>query len=176
MQTGKWDTTKIDIVSDISSIPVNDRSFEYVLCTEVLEHVPDPIIALQEMVRILEPKGKIIITVPFCSLTHFAPYHYSTGLSLFWFKKHLPDLGCIILEAIPNGSWFDYIAQEIWRLPYIGSNYSKKILGFIALLFSLPLLVLLRIMKVYDKGSSELLTFGWHIVAQKDSIIIDHNL
>ena len=47
MQTGSWDTTKIDIVSDIVAIPEENGSFGAVLCTEVLEHIPDPIKALK---------------------------------------------------------------------------------------------------------------------------------
>jgi ubiquinone/menaquinone biosynthesis C-methylase UbiE len=75
LQTGQWDTTRIDLVSDISSIPAPDASFDAVLCTEVLEHVPDPLAAIRELARLVRPGGSIVLTVPFCSLTHFAPYH-----------------------------------------------------------------------------------------------------
>src|ERR1700689_1223401 len=43
----------IDYVSDITEIPVADATFDVILCTEVLEHVPRPIEALQEMARIM---------------------------------------------------------------------------------------------------------------------------
>lgn len=167
LQTGIWDTTKIDIISDITAIPTPDESFDVVLCTEVLEHVPDPLSALQELGRIVRPNGQIILTAPFCSLTHFAPYHYSTGLSRYWYEKHLKDLGFEIIQANPNGGWIDYMAQELWRLPWIGKTYSNRVLGWIALLLALPLLGMLRIMNRYDRGSSELLTHGWHIAARK---------
>ena len=75
MQTGIWDTTSIDIVSDIISIPEPDQSFDAIFCTEVFEHIPDPILAIKEFHRLLKPGGKLIITAPFNSLTHFAPYH-----------------------------------------------------------------------------------------------------
>jgi len=168
LQTGVWDTSKIDIVSDISTIPAPDNSFDIVLCTEVLEHTPDPLGALRELARLTKPLGHIILTAPFCSLTHFAPYHYSTGFSRYWFEKHLETLGFSMIVVSPNGGWLDYIAQELWRLPWIGKNYSNRMLGWVALLLALPVLGVMRLMKNKDRGSNELLTFGWHIVARKD--------
>jgi SAM-dependent methyltransferase len=167
LQTGEWDVSKIDIISDITSIPVEDESFDIVLCTEVLEHVPDPLSALREMTRIVRPQGRLIVTTPFCSLTHFAPYHYATGLSRYWYERHLGALGFNLVEVCPNGGWFDYIAQELWRLPWIGKTYSSRILGWAALILALPAVAVMRIMKGGDRGSSELLTFGWQIVAEK---------
>ncbi len=121
-----WDTTGIDIVSNITSIPVADCSFDTVLCTEVLEHVPDPITALQELVRILKINGKLIITVPFISFTHMAPYHYCTGFNKFFFLQHLPAMGMNIDQIVMNGSYQSILSQELrrvysgwqgWRLP-----------------------------------------------------------
>ena len=45
---------RIDFVSDILEIPVPDKSYDAILCTEVIEHIPDPISAIQEMSRILK--------------------------------------------------------------------------------------------------------------------------
>lgn len=167
LQTGKWDTRHIDLVSDITAIPAPDASFDVVLCTEVLEHVPDPLAALRELVRLVRPGGTVIITAPFCSLTHFAPYHYASGLSKYRFEKHLSELGFTSVEATPNGGWLDYVAQEVWRLPWIGRTYSNRALAWLALLLALPVLGMMRLMKVGDRGSSELLTFGWQVVARK---------
>jgi SAM-dependent methyltransferase len=167
LQTGQWDTTKIDIVSDIVAIPAPDASFDVVLCTEVLEHLPDPLAALREFSRLLRPGGQLIITAPFCSLTHFAPYHFASGLSRYWYERHLPELGCAIETVEPNGGWLDYIAQELWRMPWIGKTYSSRALGWLALALGVPVLLVMRLMKALDRGSSELLTFGWQVVARK---------
>jgi ubiquinone/menaquinone biosynthesis C-methylase UbiE len=73
LHTGKWNTSKIDIICDITTVPLPDASFDAILCSEVLEHLPDPIPALREMARLLKPGGVFIGTSPFWSLTHFAP-------------------------------------------------------------------------------------------------------
>src|SRR5256885_11973581 len=43
---------ELDLVSDIGEIPVPDGSFDWIICTEVLEHVPRPDLALREFSRI----------------------------------------------------------------------------------------------------------------------------
>ncbi len=168
LQTGSWDTSKIDIVCDIINIPEPASSFDVILCSEVFEHLPDATLAVKEFSRLLKPDGTLIITAPFCSLTHFAPYHFSTGFNRYWYEYHLAAHNFEIIEITPNGNWFEYIAQELWRIPRMGKAYSSSTLGWIAFIFSIPLLITLAILGgKKDKGSSELLTYGWHVVAQR---------
>jgi len=81
-----WDTSQIDIVSDITHIPEPDASFDAVLCSEVFEHLPNPIDALRELARLLKPGGKLVFTAPFCSITHQAPFFFQTGFSRFFYE------------------------------------------------------------------------------------------
>ena len=108
MQTGKWDTSHINLVCDIAAIPEPDESFDAILCSEVLEHVPDPIKVIDEFARLLKPGGKLILTAPFASLVHFAPFHYCSGFSRYWYEHHLTLRGFQIEELTPNGDWFAY--------------------------------------------------------------------
>ena len=53
LQTESWDISKIDIVSDIVDIPEPDEAFDAIMCTEVFEHLTNPILALKEFSRLL---------------------------------------------------------------------------------------------------------------------------
>jgi ubiquinone/menaquinone biosynthesis C-methylase UbiE len=169
LQTGNWDTTRIDIISNITNIPVPDASFDAVLCSEVFEHIPNPISAIKEFSRILKPGGVLLITAPFCSLTHFAPYHFASGLNRYWYEEHLPAMGIKISEIVPNGNWFEFISQEISRTRSVSKSYSSALLGRFAQAASLPLLVALSLLSKWDRGSSELLCYGYMVKAQKFS-------
>ncbi|MEO0983452.1 MAG: class I SAM-dependent methyltransferase [Pseudomonadota bacterium] len=51
-------------VGDATRLPFEDDRFEAVICSEVLEHLPDYHAALREMRRVLKPDGRLCITVP----------------------------------------------------------------------------------------------------------------
>mgnify|MGYP001159850206 CR=1 FL=1 len=166
LQTGDWDNTRLDIVSDITDIPVNDGSFEALLCTEVLEHIPDAVSALKEFSRVLKPSGILLITAPFASLTHFAPYHFG-GYSKYWYEYHLPKLGFEIEVLEHNGSWFSFVAQELRRSRFMGATYSSKFLGLITRVAVVPIIVLLTVLSRFDRGSHEALCFNYMVRAVK---------
>jgi 2-polyprenyl-3-methyl-5-hydroxy-6-metoxy-1,4-benzoquinol methylase len=173
LQTGSWDhsTNTPDLICDITSIPEPDASFDAILCTEVLEHVPDPVTVLRELARLLKPGGLLIVTAPFCSLSHFSPYHFSTGFNRYWHEMHLSDLGLSVVELAPNGDFYHYLAQELRRLPSVTRRYCPPAIYAISLVayvaLALPLLMVLNLFPMRDHGSSSLLCFGYHVVGQK---------
>jgi SAM-dependent methyltransferase len=167
LQMGRWNQEGLDIVSDITSIPEPDGSFQAIMCIEVFEHISEPIKALQEFKRLLVTGGYLIITAPFCSLTHFAPYHFYTGFNRYFYEKHLPEHGFEILELVPNGNYFEYLAQELRRLPEIASTYCRQRSRLWHRAVSRILLAFLQNCSSSDQGSSELLSFGLHVLARK---------
>lgn len=167
LQTGSWDNSKLDIVSDITAIPVEDGSFDAVMCTEVLEHVPDPVAALKELNRVLKPGGYLLITAPFASITHFAPYHFASGLSRFFYEHHLKQMNYDIKEIFHNGNFFEFVAQEVRRVKRIGKEYTGTKLNILDKIAIHSVLPLLQRLSRKDKKSQELLCFGVHVFAQK---------
>jgi SAM-dependent methyltransferase len=64
------------IVFDGENIPFENESFDYVLSTEVLEHIENPEKIIGEMYRVLKPEGEAIITIPWSARVHFEPYDF----------------------------------------------------------------------------------------------------
>ena len=108
----------IDYESEITKIPVPDQSFDVVLCTEVLEHVPEPIEAVREMIRILKPGGRLFLTAPLGSGLHQLPFHFYGGYTPEWYCYVAQKFGSEITEISPNGGFFKLLAQECGRVAW----------------------------------------------------------
>jgi ubiquinone/menaquinone biosynthesis C-methylase UbiE len=166
LQCKSWDTSRIDLVSDITAIPAPDASFDAILCSEVLEHVPEPTHALDEFKRLLKPGGVLIITAPFCSLVHMAPYHYCSGFSKYWYEHHLTLRGFEIKEITANGDWYALLRQEITRLGGLERSRGNWIWP---LAYAYAFLGMLYFKLRGNQRAEDLACFGWHCVAVKES-------
>lgn len=59
------ETTHVGVVrGDALHLPFADGTFDRVLCSEVLEHIPDDLGAMRELARVLRPGGTMAITIP----------------------------------------------------------------------------------------------------------------
>jgi SAM-dependent methyltransferase len=166
LQMGDW-KRQSDITSDICSMPIMDGEFDNVLCTEVLEHIPYPDRAIAEFSRVLRPGGRLLLTAPFASLTHFAPYHFSTGFNRYWYERVLSDHGFDLVSIEPNGNFFSFVVQELVRAPVMAEQYvGGGPVGRFALALSLlPAAAVLRALVGTGHRSHEVLCFGYHVIA-----------
>lgn len=110
-----WNYAPLDYVCDITQIPVDEGTFDAVICTEVLEHVPDPISAVKELCRVTREGGRLFISAPLGSGIHQEPYHFFGGFSPYFYQKYLAEFGFDVVEIKPLGGLLRHVAQEVHR-------------------------------------------------------------
>lgn len=93
----------VDYVCEITRIPLPDETFDAILCTEVLEHVVNPMAVLAEFSRLLKPGGRLLLTAPHASIVHMEPYHFYTGFTHYWYRHWLPQHGLTVESIAAQG-------------------------------------------------------------------------
>jgi SAM-dependent methyltransferase len=69
-------TPWIDLQLDAHVIPIQNESLQNVVAIDVLHHLPDPLKFFRECIRILVPKGRILLLEPHISLWSLFIYRY----------------------------------------------------------------------------------------------------
>ncbi len=88
------DNPNADLQGTIESIPAEDESFDFVLCTQVLEHCDDPPQGVRELRRVTRPGGRVLLS------THgVMVYHPSPNDLWRWTHEGLERL------FLTNGTW-----------------------------------------------------------------------
>ena len=65
-----------DFECELHDIPKDNNTYDVVVLTQVLEHVPDPESTLTEICRVLKSNGKLLLSVPLNGPLHGEPWHY----------------------------------------------------------------------------------------------------
>jgi len=111
------------IVGDACAIPFN-KCFDFIWCSQVIEHVHDDRKVFQEMKRVLKPEGLIFIT------TTYAPLWNSEE-----FRKLAKDLGHLrIGYSIPE---LEKIAKSN-KLKILQFSFELQYITFFKLMYKLP--------------------------------------
>lgn len=104
-----------DVVASADALPLDDGSFGLVLCTQVLEHVPEPSAVLSECFRVLRPGGRLALTVPLLWELHELPHDYyrytEPGVRYLLGKAGFADV-----TVTPRSDGFSAIAQLLTNL------------------------------------------------------------
>jgi 2-polyprenyl-3-methyl-5-hydroxy-6-metoxy-1,4-benzoquinol methylase len=112
---GFWAT----LVSDITVLPFPDGFFDMVICSEVLEHIPDQESAVKEIIRVLKAGGNLIVSVPrflperICWALSDSYHNVPNGHIRIYRKKELLHL----LEQSGSKLWASHFAHSL-HTPY----------------------------------------------------------
>ncbi len=164
---------KIDYVCDATAIPVPDGGFDAVLCTEMLEHVPDPLGVVRELARILRPGGKLLLTAPLGSGIHQEPHHYFGGFTPYWYQRHLSEAGFGDIQIQANSGSFKFFSQESLRFllttrPFVDLPLVASCFWMVFWMLLVPVLGVLvpvacHLLDKYDR--EQRFTIGYHVTA-----------
>ena len=162
----RWKYGQMDYVCDINAIPVLDGSFDVVLCTEVLEHVPAPIDTLREISRILVRGGRLFLTAPLGSGLHQQPFHFYGGYTPHFYEQVLADCGLEIVDLRPIGGLLKHVGQEAYRagrMIAVKAPHKLSLLTRFILMYWLPR----RLASLEEEVFVEEFTVGYLVEARK---------
>lgn len=127
---------KPDLFWDGEHIPMENSTIDSAMLIEVLEHVPSPQTVLQEIRRVMNKDGVLLITVPFLWPLHDVP-HDEYRYTPFSLERLLNQSDFEVLEMEALGGWNASLGTML-------SLYVKRYLGGrkqrIALFFLKPII------------------------------------
>jgi SAM-dependent methyltransferase len=154
----------LDFQHDLAEpLPFADGSFETILLTDVLEHLPEPERLWSEVARLLVPGGKLILNVPFLYRLHEVPHDYFRYTE-YALQRFAGRAGLRVVELHRIGGAVDVLAdlsaKVIVGLP-LGKPVSVAIQGLAVALGRTKLGLRFRI------SSSKATPLGYGMVVQK---------
>ncbi|MBU1863206.1 MAG: methyltransferase domain-containing protein [Candidatus Omnitrophica bacterium] len=104
--------TMPDYCCDAACIPIEDATYDGVICSEVLEHVIEPRTVLREAYRVLKPDGIFLLCVPFMFHVHADPCDYGRYTDLYY-RTVLDAIGFKNIEIEKQGLFFSVLANML---------------------------------------------------------------
>jgi len=133
-----WNYSGIDINSDLTKIPLADASVDYIVCTQVLEHVAEPFLVIKELCRLLKKNGKLFLTAPQGWGEHQQPHDYFRFTS-FGLRYLFTKAGFRIESIKPNGGALHYLSHRLVLIENLNDVLPKKIYKIILFPITLAL-------------------------------------
>ena len=111
---------------DILDIP-EEIKYDVLICTEVLEHIPDIKSVFKKFKKLLKPKGDLLLTFPFASMYHQEPHFFSSGYSTYLIENLCKEFDMEIKECQQSGTYINSVQLDFLRINY----FYRKDLNFI---------------------------------------------
>ena len=160
---------KVDVICKATQLDFEDRRFDTVFSTQVMEHVDNSDLMMGECNRVLKPGGFLILSVPFCWELHEEPYDF------FRFTKYGLQELCTrnnfeVVEIMSNGGKWAAISQMNLNMIYStfkNKSLFTKILKGVFINLGLTSLLNKLAIKFDNKFYDPSLTLNYVLVAKK---------
>lgn len=147
---GTWDYSGLDAIARLETLPLAANKLDAVVCTQVLEHVPEPSAIFAELYRVLKPGGRLYLTAPQAFGEHQEPYDFFRFTS-FGLRYLALKAGFTELVIHPRGGFFWFLSVMLMFMydhlfPDRRSRLTKLLLlplqipAAVVFLFVIPLL------------------------------------
>jgi SAM-dependent methyltransferase len=127
----------LDLVADAHHLPFGDDSVDSVVCTEVFEHLLDPPAAAREIVRILKPGGRLVLTTRFCFPLHDRPADYWRFTSYTLSRLFAPLDAVVIPQHTAYQTLLVLLVRLVMEPTRLNRIVSPPVLALCALLWGL---------------------------------------
>ncbi len=111
----RWDYSRIGVVGDAHALPFASGTFDAVVNIQVLEHLQEPGVAIQEFARVLKPGGRLILSTVMDWEIHQHPndfFRFTRYGLAYLFER--AGLRVVRIEAL--GGFFWLLAARIMNL------------------------------------------------------------
>jgi SAM-dependent methyltransferase len=108
--TADLDPAGVDLALDLTALALPDASFDAVLCSHVLEHVPDDLAAMRELRRVTSRGGWCLVMVPI-DLSRASTYEDAAivtpeqRLAAYWQPDHVRLFGRDVSERLESAGF-----------------------------------------------------------------------
>lgn len=114
-----------DCSGSVTEIPFDAATFSAVLCTEVMEHVPDDRRGFRELARVTDTGGWLLISVP-TPLAPPDPAHVREGYTLSDLTGHLERSGFEVIRSLTCFHVTLRATMAVWRWQYRVLGRSRR--------------------------------------------------
>jgi SAM-dependent methyltransferase len=108
------DTRQKPVAASLTAVPLADETVDLIICSEVLEHITDDGLALDEMRRVLAPDGWLLISVPTPPAV-YDPAHVREGYTRDELSGMLKARGLEIIETRFCMRYMFRMVLHLWR-------------------------------------------------------------